>query len=406
MSNSTTIAVLASACLLVAFNGCGEGPQITKYQTPKEQPAASTTEQGGATNGGSGSKSMGPMAPSVGGAQASAGKGRMLAAIVPQDDRVWFFKLMGDDAGVAKQVESFDSFVRSVEFDGGQPKWSLPDGWKEKPGSGMRFATVNTGQPKLDVSVISLPTPQDVLENVNRWQGQLQSPSLTEDQLAKKAQQIEIGGQTATVVNLAGTLQAGGGAPFMRGGGPFSGGAGPMAKRELPSGHPPIGGSGGSAGGSTGGSGTKSASPGPAPDPGFQFTTPDDWEPGRVGGMRKLAFTTESDEGATEFTVITLPKAGGAVLPNVNRWRGQVGLEPVDQAGLADVTEEIEVSGLPATLIEMAGPEDSDAKAMSVVMAERDGIVWFYKLMGDAPAVAGQKKQFDAFIQSIEFPNP
>lgn len=172
-----------------------------------------------------------------------------------------------------------------------------------------------------------------------------------------------------------------------------------MANRALPSGHPPIGGSAGAAA-------TPPESTGAPPNPGFEFTAPSGWEPGRAGGMRKLAFTTNSDDGNTEFTVITLPKAGAAMLPNVNRWRGQVGLEPVDEAGLADVTSEIKVSGSSGTLIEMVGPEDGEKKpkAMSVVMAEREGIVWFYKLMGDAPAVAAQKQPFSEFIESIQFP--
>lgn len=58
----------------------------------------------------------------VGGAEGSyidieGGKnGRMIAAMVERGGRVWFFKMMGDRAIVAKQKENFDKFIASVRF--------------------------------------------------------------------------------------------------------------------------------------------------------------------------------------------------------------------------------------------------------------------------------------------------
>jgi hypothetical protein len=43
---------------------------------------------------------------------------RILAAVVKQGDRVWFFKLMGPADLVAEQKQAFDQFVESVRFDG------------------------------------------------------------------------------------------------------------------------------------------------------------------------------------------------------------------------------------------------------------------------------------------------
>ncbi|MBI4370917.1 MAG: hypothetical protein HY552_01330 [Elusimicrobia bacterium] len=67
------------------------------------------------------------------------------------------------------------------------PRWRVPRGWKELPGTGMRAATLlpPPAAGKAEVSVIALPG--DVggeLANVNRWRGQLGLPPLAEPELA------------------------------------------------------------------------------------------------------------------------------------------------------------------------------------------------------------------------------
>lgn len=66
-------------------------------------------------------------------------------------------------------------------------KWSLPKGWSELPGGGMRFATFKPPVPgKLEATVVVLPGPAGgELANVNRWRGQIGLPALDEAALAK-----------------------------------------------------------------------------------------------------------------------------------------------------------------------------------------------------------------------------
>ena len=69
----------------------------------------------------------------------------------------------------------------------GSLKWSLPKGWSESAGSGMRFATFKTPHGgKLEATVVVLPGPAGgELANVNRWRGQIALPDLDEAALAK-----------------------------------------------------------------------------------------------------------------------------------------------------------------------------------------------------------------------------
>ncbi len=59
----------------------------------------------------------------------------------------------------------------------GQPSlaWSVPEGWIEKPGSGMRLASfANPKNKTIDVSIVSLSgSAGGLMANVNRWMEQL-----------------------------------------------------------------------------------------------------------------------------------------------------------------------------------------------------------------------------------------
>ena len=129
------------------------------------------------------------------------GRQRMLAAIVLQADKAWFFKAVGPDAQMAEQADAFRSLLRSVRFVDEKPQWTLPDGWRQKAESGMRFATLEFGpadQP-LELTVIPLGIPPGepsayVLSNVNRWRQQLNLPPIAAAELDQQTEKIELDG--------------------------------------------------------------------------------------------------------------------------------------------------------------------------------------------------------------------
>ena len=63
--------------------------------------------------------------------------------------------------------------------------WTLPHGWTETAGTGMRYATLKPSLPgNLEVSVIALPgAVGGEAANVNRWRSQLGLPALEETAL-------------------------------------------------------------------------------------------------------------------------------------------------------------------------------------------------------------------------------
>ncbi len=153
---------------------------------------------------------------------------RMLSAIIFHDDAAWFFKMTGPGDAVADQQAHFEKMISTVHYAAsGEPAWTTPDGWKQQVGSGMRFATlIVDADRKLEVAISMLPKPKEMddqqylLENINRWRGQMSLDKTTADRLKDDVQAIKTtDGSSGVIVSLRGKAASGGM------GGPFSGGA-------------------------------------------------------------------------------------------------------------------------------------------------------------------------------------
>jgi len=75
----------------------------------------------------------------------------------------------------------------------------------------------------------------------------------------------------------------------------------------------------------------------------------------------------------------TAGTAGGD-LGNVNRWRGQVGQQPVSAEELLKLAQSVVVAGQPATLYEQSG----ESNRILAVIQHRGDTAWFFKMTGTA----------------------
>lgn len=313
---------------------------------------------------------------------------RMLASMTIESGRAWFFKLMGPAHLVGNEAADFRKLVESVQFSDGQPSWDLPDGWSNEASQDQtRHATIRTGDTpgSLSGSVVLLQAPpgnvgQYELANINRWRGQLGLASITSDEIDGAVERIALKNGKAIWLDCTGTPSGGGmRAPFMAGNRP----------------HPPIEQDNTKA---TGGGQHANSSPL------LSFKEPESWQPGRMSSMRKAAFLAKLGEESAEITVIDLAAGAGNLLDNVNRWRGQVGLEPIDDATLKEQLLEVQVDDVAGQYVEMFGPEVGEsAKAILGVIAVRKERAWFVKLTGPAKLAAIEKGRFLEFVKSITF---
>jgi hypothetical protein len=106
------------------------------------------------------------------------------------------------------------------------------------------------------------------------------------------------------------------------------------------------------------------------------------------------------EQGAAkgEVTISVFPNSTGGTLANVNRWRGQIGLSPIGEAELAKITTRLDDKNPDMILVDMTNPDTKRQLIGAIV--PRDGQWFFYKLMGDADAVAPQKAAFAAFVKA------
>jgi len=381
--------LLIAAPLLI---GCGSKEEIRSYPIAKEDDAELTD--------------------------------RMMGAILPAGGQTWYFKAVGPAAAMDKNADAIAAFFQTIRVspDATKPEWKTPEGWNEQAGSGMRAATLMIpaeGKP-IEMSVIALPStgaPAELLDNVNRWRGQLQLPPIDERGVTATTKEMKVGDVTMTLVDLRGQFSAGSMAAPFAGGGPFSGGARPSGSApfangagqpgalgtpnatpsaDLPPGHPPVD--------------ADAPVKEPASEP-FQSEAPDSWQPQPASGMRKAAFLVKDGDRSAEVTVIDLVASAPSIanpLENVNRWRGEIGLEPIKQDQLADIVQKIDVDGKPSDYVELipdaAKPAESQADQATLAASVPVGkTIWFFKMRGDRDLVVAQRDNFKSFLESVRF---
>ena len=311
----------------------------------------------------------------------------------------------------------------------GLPKlsYALPEGWKEKAPSQLRVASfeVSADGKTADISVVPLGAMSGGdLANVNRWLGQIGQPAASETDLAKLAEPVEISGKPATLYDLAGTTRIIGAilhgddavwffkmtgdvalvenqkahfiaflksVTFGPAGAPT--GIDPSA---LPPSHPAIPGM------------PAAGQPNPATAAGDKpvWTVPAGWQEGQLAQFLVAKFIIPGTGNASaSVNVSSLSGTGGGLLPNINRWRGQLGQAPLSEAAIAQLPT-IDAAGTKATLVDISGtdPRTQQPSRLIGVVLPLNGQTWFYKLMGDASVVAQQQEALIRFVQSAKYP--
>ncbi len=91
-------------------------------------------------------------------------------------------------------------------------RWTVPAGWTEQPGAGMRVATlaIAAAGGKAEMSVIALPgTAGGTLANVNRWRGQMGLGEIGDAEFAKSSSRVASPAGEVVVVEFAGAAGKG-----------------------------------------------------------------------------------------------------------------------------------------------------------------------------------------------------
>ena len=288
---------------------------------------------------------------------------RMIGAIVTAKDNTWFFKVAAPADRISATQAEILSFLKALRVEASEVKWAVPEGWKEEQGGPARAATLKFGDrdPKLELTISKLPGDGGGLAaNVNRWREQLGLDRASEAEIASTLRKVG----DVQVVDLVGPTR-----PSMGGGRPM---ARPPQQPER-SGDPKL-------------DDVRAM---------FQFDRPPEWRENPQPGQSRI-FEFQVDGALITFTI--MGGEGGGLAANIDRWRGQAGLEPLGEAGVGRSATPMKFVGADAWLVEALGKD----RAILGVIALSAQYSMFLKMDGTPSAVAAQRAAFAQVAQSFK----
>ena len=291
---------------------------------------------------------------------------------------------------------------------------STPPGWEPQPLSQMRqasFLVKGENGAVADISFVSLGSAAgNVLENVNRWLGQLGQAPITEQKLGEITQRLRTSLGDVAIVDLAGLpdnadpardgrivagmVTTADSTLFfkMRGNADlteaqksdFMKWVAAVCNAQTQTGPPQM-----------------AAAPPQAPNATqIKWKKPETWTEVPPSSMRYASFSASSEDGGKiDISVVTFPGDGGSDADNINRWRGQIGLAPIDANAVTSQVAPLKTEDTIFSTTDIAGGKTRTIAAWT----RRDGRVWFFKATGPNAAVEKEKPNFVNFIESVRF---
>jgi len=284
-----------------------------------------------------------------------------------------------------------------------QLSWKLPQGWRESGPGKMSLASFSITGPSGQEAQVAI-TPLTVLAGretqiVNMWREQVGLDPLSDEEAARQLQTVEVGGEKGSLFEIVGKPK-GGVEPvriitamvhrpdaswFYK----LSGDA-DLVESQKPTfieflksvqikEAAPV---------EMASTDTLSKA---------SWKIPSGWKPLPVGQMQVAKFAVpERGAAKAEVFVSVFENDTGGKLANVNRWRKQIGLGEVGETDLPALVSPLDASHPDAMLIDMT----NNNRQLVGAIVPREGSFWFYKLLGDAAAVAPEKEVFLAFAKS------
>ena len=137
------------------------------------------------------------------------------------------------------------------------------------------------------------------------------------------------------------------------------------------------------------------------------WSVPDSWTTLPPSSMVPAKFQVTTDDGQATISISTFPGDVGGLVPNVSRWRRQVGLAEIPESEFGETVTTYGVDGNTATLVDLTEQLENQRESLMAVWDLRgtgsNQKSWFYKIQGDFKVVNQAKPDFFNFIDSIKY---
>lgn len=143
----------------------------------------------------------------------------------------------------------------------------------------------------------------------------------------------------------------------------------------------------------------------PAENP-LRWETPEGWTELASSRMRVINLTF-GPNGEGECYLTILPGAGGGTVANINRWRSQMGQEPLSEEEIGALPKK-PLLGQPAPFVSIDGTysgmgnrEPGENYRMQGLILADEQMTFFVKMIGPADLVEKEAEKFDQFAESV-----
>jgi len=295
---------------------------------------------------------------------------RILGAVSVSGGASWFFKLAAPADRIDGVRDNVVAFYKTLRSEDGKLKWTAPPGWTEEKGNANREATLRFGdrEPKLEISVTRLQGDGGgMLANLNRWRDQIGLEKVGEAEVAAQVKKIDGAAIEVFLIDLTGPSRPSGGPKGM------------ARQAEAP---PPT-----------------NRAPNLEDIRGlFTFERPPNWKENPQPSSGRIFEFMVDEGGGSALVSLSALQGGGDLASNVNRWRGQAGLDPLSETDIPKAAAPMSFVGNEAWLVEAIGKE----RGIVVVASLSPQFSIFLKLDGAPSTVQAQKATFMRVAQSFQ----
>jgi len=132
----------------------------------------------------------------------------------------------------------------------------------------------------------------------------------------------------------------------------------------------------------------------------LKWALPKGWTESRSSGGMRYATLKAPAPGKLDVSVTVFPGSAGGEIANVNRWRNQIGLPPLEEAALAKDRRTLKAPAGPVAVFDYTSDGKEKTRLVAGILFA-GGNSWFVKMVGDAGPVAESRADFVKLLESL-----
>lgn len=142
--------------------------------------------------------------------------------------------------------------------------------------------------------------------------------------------------------------------------------------------------------------------------PQITWKAPEGWEEQPASAMRVGSFLIKGTNGQTaDVSVVPLSGEAGGDLANINRWRGQIQLNPLTEEELQQQSHHTSIHGRAMRWVDFVSDKPLGGttylRRITAVIYKKGDQTWFFKMTGDDATVRAAQPAFRQFIASTDY---